>query len=78
MSEDIRDLTGKKFDDKDMEEVTGGKKKKHGGGNRVCSNCRTDTNNYPTGRTETFLFGLLTRAEYHCGNCGHNFWNVEK
>ena len=31
-------------------------------------------NNYKTGKSKKGLFGLLTYYEYHCKDCGRDFW----
>ena len=31
-------------------------------------------NNYRTGKSKKGLFGLLTYYEYHCKDCGRDFW----
>lgn len=73
MQEENRKLNESIIKDDNLGNVTGGK---IGGGcaEAICPKCSNYTSTYKTGRTKSRFFGLLTMYEWHCGNCGEDFW----
>ena len=77
MNEKERILSEGSIDDKDLGEVTGGVFKGSSASSvkktKVCPKCKSKNVGY-TGVTEKAFFGIITRYKWHCGACGHDFF----
>ena len=74
MNEENIDLRDNSISDTDAGKVTGGKSQGIGDNSVSCPKCGKYSNVHKTGNTKTTFFGLLKMYEWHCGICGHNFW----